>query len=109
MFGWGAHCLDITANGEWSEDFLSLHINFPELKAVSLALLQFLPALTPAHLLIRSDNTTVVAYLNNQGDTHSPEMSLEVENLLIRLDNLGFSLAVKHVAGSCNVLAEQKS
>ena len=39
--GWGAHLDQSSTKGLWSEQEKRLHINVPELKAVSLALRQF--------------------------------------------------------------------
>ena len=39
--GWGAHLDEHTARGTWSLPGSKLHLNYPELKAVSLALKEF--------------------------------------------------------------------
>ena len=51
-----------------------LHINVLELKAVLLALKGFQEHLQGQRVLICSDNSTVVSYLNKEGGTHSIEM-----------------------------------
>ena len=65
--GWGAHLGDFTANGTWSVPESHLHINFLELKAVLLALKQFQHLVQGKVVLVATDNTTVVAYINKEG------------------------------------------
>ena len=65
--GWGAHLGDSTARGVWSEVESQLHINFLELKAVLLALRSFELLCLNRIVLVATDNTTVVAYINKQG------------------------------------------
>ena len=65
--GWGAHLGDSTARGVWSEPASRLHINFLELKAVFLALKSFEPLCKDQIVLIATDDTTVVSYINKEG------------------------------------------
>ena len=51
-----------------------LHINVLELRAVSLALRSFKDQCQNQTALVATDNSTVVAYINKQGGTHSAEM-----------------------------------
>ena len=50
------------------------HINVLELKAVALALQRFKDQCQNQTVLVATDNSTVVAYINKQGGTHSAEM-----------------------------------
>ncbi len=54
-------------NGVWTESVKVMQINCLVLLAVSLALKHFLPQRRGCCVLVRSDNTTVVAYINRQG------------------------------------------
>ncbi len=65
--GWGAVCEGMPASGQWSEPQIRWHINRLELEAVFLALKEFQAQLERQHVLIRTDNTSVVAYINRQG------------------------------------------
>ena len=69
--GWGAHLNEIVLSGLWSNKEAQLHINVLELKAVLLALKGFQEHLQGQRVLICSDNSTVVSYLNKEGGTHS--------------------------------------
>ena len=65
--GGGAHLDEHTARGTWSLPESKLHINHLELKAVFLALKEFRTLCYNKTVLIATDNTTVVAYINKDG------------------------------------------
>ena len=72
--GWGAHLEQSSTQGLWSPQEKGLHINVQELKAVFLALRHFKDQCQDQTVLVATDNSTVVAYINKQGGTHSAEM-----------------------------------
>lgn len=57
----------ISTAGTWHPSQQVLHINLLELEAVVLALKEFLPEVQGKHVLVHTDNTTVLYYLNRQG------------------------------------------
>ena len=63
-----------STKGLWSDWEKRLHINVLELKAVSLALRSFKDQCQNQTVLVATDNSTVVAYINKQGGTQSAEM-----------------------------------
>ena len=65
--GWGAHLGDYMAKGVWLESESALHINLLELKAVLLALKRFERLCCNRIVLVCTDNTTVVSYINKEG------------------------------------------
>ena len=65
--GWGAHLDEHTARGQWSLPESKLHTNHLELKAVFLALKEFQTLVFNKTVLVATDNTTVVAYINKEG------------------------------------------
>ena len=67
--GWGAHLDQNSTKGLWSDREKRLHINVLELKAVSLALRDFKDQCQNQTVLVATDNSTVVAYINKQGGT----------------------------------------
>ena len=69
--GWGAHLNEFTARGSWSIPESKLHINYLELKAVFLALKEFQNLCVDKIVLVATDNTTVVAYINEEGGMRS--------------------------------------
>lgn len=107
--GWGAHVNSLKAEGVWSRQQGSLHINNLELLAVRLALEQFQQALQGSTVLVMTDNTTVVGQLRNQGGTHSHELYLITRSLLLWADSLQISLQARHIPGHLNVIADQLS
>ena len=72
--GWGAHSGQDSTGGLWSHLEKHLHINLLEMKAVFLALQFFKKTCQNNQVLIASDNTSVVAYINKQGGTRSAEL-----------------------------------
>ncbi len=81
--GWGAILEGRSSQGLWKDHHLSWHINHLEMLAVFLALKNFLEDLRGHHVLVRSDNTSVVSYINHQGGLRSsPLCKLECQILL---------------------------
>ncbi|KAI2646315.1 ORF V: Enzymatic polyprotein [Labeo rohita] len=66
--GWGAVCNGQAVSGSWTGPRLQWHINCLELLAVLLALHRFRPMLRHNHVLVRTDSTATVAYINHQGE-----------------------------------------
>ena len=69
--GWGAHLNEHTAGGTGSLPGSKLHINYLELKAVFLALKEFQDLCSNKIVLVATDNTTVVSYINKEGGMRS--------------------------------------
>ena len=69
--GWGAVCRGVRTGGQWSQMEKKLHINCLELLAGSFAVKSFIKDRLCAHVRLRMDNTTAVAYVNRLGGTHS--------------------------------------
>ncbi len=67
LTGWGAVMSGRSARGLWSGRHLIWHIKCLEMLAVYRALKYFLPDLRGHHVLVRTDNTAVVSYINHQG------------------------------------------
>ncbi len=65
--GWGATCNGQAASRLWTGPRLLWHINWLELLAVYLASRQFWPLLLGKHVLVRTDNTAAVSYINQLG------------------------------------------
>jgi hypothetical protein len=106
LFGWGAHLNQQTVSGVWTDEQSLLHINILELEAVRLALLHFQSQLIGLSILIATDNTTVVSYINRQGGTRSDSLYLLVENVLIWCQLHSIYIRARHIPGRLNVLAD---
>ena len=66
--GFGGHMNSLLYQGIWTKKEAQQHINMLELEAVCRTIAYFLPALQNQNVLLRCDNTTVVQYINKQGD-----------------------------------------
>ena len=104
--GWGAHMSGHHVSGVWEDDISSSHINSLELMAVFRALKSLAHHLPSGHIRVRSDNSTVIAYLNHQGGTVSFSLSSLAEELLEWCHARGISLTAVHVQGKANILAD---
>ncbi|KAI2644424.1 ORF V: Enzymatic polyprotein [Labeo rohita] len=85
------------------------HINCLELLAMLLALRRFLQMLRHKHVLVRTDNTATVAYINRQGDLRSRRMSQLARHLLLWSQTRLKSLRAVHIPGELNRAADQLS
>ena len=107
--GWGAFLEGKSVAGIWSPSHQLDHINLLEMRAVLLALQHFRADLRSKSLLIATDNTTVVAYLQKQGGTQSASLYLLCKEILLLCDSLSIRLSVRHIPGKQNILADMLS
>ncbi|KAL0179586.1 hypothetical protein M9458_025028, partial [Cirrhinus mrigala] len=107
--GWGATCNGQAASGVWTGPRLFWHINCLELLAVLLALRRFRPMIQGKHVLVRSDNTATVAYINHQGGVRSFRMSQLARHLLLWSQHRLKSLRATHIPGEANRMADSLS
>ncbi len=107
--GWGATCNGQAASGLWTGPRLLWHINCLELWAVHLALWQFRPLLLGKHVLVRTDNTAAVSYINRLGGIRSHRMSQLARHLLLWSHKQFKSLRAVHIPGQLNRAADALS
>ena len=69
--GWDAHLDEHTTRGTWSLPEGKLHINYLEPKAVFLALKEFQDLCSNKTVLVATNDTTVVSYINKEGGMRS--------------------------------------
>ena len=103
--GWDAHLDQSSTKGLWSDREKRLHINVLELKAVSLALRSFKDQCQNQTVLVATDNSTVVAYINKQGGTHS-EMCTLLWKIMTWCHHYHIRLKARHIPGCLNVMAD---
>ena len=103
--GWGAHRDQNSTKGLWSDREKRLHTNVLELKAVSLALRDFKDRCQNQTVLVGTDNSTVVAYINKQGGTHSAEMCALLWKIVTWCHHYHITLKARHIPGCLNVMA----
>ena len=104
--GWGAHLEQSSTQGLWSPQEKGLHINVLELKAVFLALRHFKDHCQDQTVLVAMDNSTVVAYINKQGGTHSAEMCALLWRIMTWCHHSHITLKARHIPGCLNVMAD---
>ena len=104
--GWGAHLEQNSTQGLWSPQEKGLHINVLELKAVFLALRHFKDQCQDQPVLVATDNSTVVAYINKQGGTHSVEMCTLLWRIMTWCHHFHITLKVRYIPGCLNVMAD---
>ena len=107
--GWGSVCQGVKTEGLWSQMERTLHINCLELLAGSFAVKCFAKGRLCAHVRLRMDNTSAVAYVNRLGGTRS----LVLPSLALALWEWALSqnifLSAEHLAGRMNVMADCRS
>ncbi|KAK7115156.1 hypothetical protein V1264_001084 [Littorina saxatilis] len=109
LMGWGAHIDDHTTFGQWTLAQASSHINMLEMEAVFLSLMEFLPFFRVEHVLIQSDNTTVVSYLNKQGRSRSLSLSHRACEIQMWCYHHEILLSAKYLSRNLNGLADSLS
>ncbi len=102
LTGWGPVCQGRPAHGTWMEAQRGWHINRLELLAVFLALQHFSRLLNGRHVLVRTENTTVVSYLNHQGGIRSHPLCRLARNVLLWTQNRFLSIRAVHVPENLN-------
>jgi len=107
--GWGGHLWDRQVSGEWTLAEATSHINLLELWAVAKTLSAFQESLTGHRVVVHSDNSTVVSYINREGGTRSPTLCLHTRRLLLWCQAHGVGLKAIHIPGKTNILADELS
>ena len=107
--GWGAHLNDYIARGTWSLPESKLHINYLKLKAVFLALKEFQKLCIGKMVLVATDNTTVVAYINKEGGMRSGPLCALLWRILTWCTGKQVTLRARHIPGHLNVVADKLS
>ena len=103
---WGAHLEQSSTRGLWSPQEKRLHINILEFKAVSLALRHFKDKCQDQTVLVAIDNSTVVAYINKQGGTHSAQMCALLWRIMTWCHHFHITLKARHIPECLNVMAD---
>jgi hypothetical protein len=107
--GWGATYNGHAVSGLWTGPQLHWHINCLELQAVRLALCRLKGLLLHKDVLVRTDSTATVAYINHQGGLRSRRMSRLARHLLLWSQKHLRSLRAIHIPGVLNRAADELS
>ena len=98
-----------TERGTWSVPESKLHINHFELKAVFMALKEFQDLCSNNIVLVATDNTTVVAYINKEGGMKSGSLCALLWRILSWCTRKQVTLKAHHIPGRLNVIADKLS
>ena len=107
--GWGTHLDKHIARWTWSLPENKLHINYLELKAVFLALKEFQDLCADKIVLMPTDNTTVVSYINKEGGMRSGTLCALLWRILTWCTRHQVTLKARHIPGRLNVVADKQS
>ena len=109
LTGWGATCQEQRTGGPWSQREGRMHINCLELLAATLVVNTFLKNKSRMSVLLRLDNTTAVAYINNLGGTVSKELVDLAKSLWMWCLERNIHIIAQHLPGVLNVIADVES
>ena len=104
--GWEAHWNALTVSGVWTTTEKTLHINILKLEAIHRATLHWLRKLMGLTVLVASDNSTVVSYINKQGGTRSIQLCRWTKELLLMCQANQIVLWARYIPRRLNVLAD---
>ena len=107
--GWGAHLLDATASGLWSQEEALLPINARELLAVEYSLWHFHLLVTNSTVAVFVDNSTALSYLCKKGGTRSPVLNSIAQSILRWAVSIDLVLIPQFIQGKNNVLVDSVS
>ena len=100
---------DSKISGTWTLSDRKLHINSLEFSSVMFALQHWAPLLQGRQVMIATDNSTVVSYINKQGGTRSLTLQRLNVDLLLWLESQNIIVQARHIPGCLNVIAEHLS
>ena len=106
MTSWGAHCEDLTFSGDWSPQERHRSINQLELLAVIRTLEALPPHFSGSKLMLATDNSTTVAYINKFGGTRSRPLWELTLQLYLLAQTRDFKIRARHIPGRLNRLAD---
>lgn len=107
--GWGAACNGERANGLWSAEEQTNHINYLELLAVYFGLRSFANDKNDCEILLRVDNTTAISYVNRMGGVQYPHLTNVSKKIWQWCETRNIFIFASYVRSSHNVEADCES
>ncbi|KAL0891810.1 hypothetical protein ABMA27_015076 [Loxostege sticticalis] len=107
--GWGAQIDGDLIAGTWSKQQKRWHSNKKELFAVIAALKKKANELRNTHVLIQSDNRTLISYIRKEGGTRSIALLDLTFQLLDLTDRFKITLSAFYLPGRYNIIADRLS
>ena len=109
LTGWGASWQDNHLSGQWSPQDSNQHINWLELEAIWLAVLQWGPLWINQRARVYCNNNTAVAHICKQRGTHSISLFNKTLELFHLLDQFRILLIPTHLPRARNLTADAVS
>ncbi|KAJ8972303.1 hypothetical protein NQ317_017202 [Molorchus minor] len=109
LTGWGACSGRKRTHGFWSENDKKNHINYLELQAIYYGLKCFAQNLTKTNILIRSDNTTAISYINKMGSIRYPRLCALARKVWQWCEERDLWLVASYISSQDNWLADKES
>lgn len=107
--GWGASVMSKVTRGFWSTEETELHINTLELIAVYNALCSFFAECQEIQILIKTDSTTGIAYINRQGGCHSlPNLEI-AHKIWSWCESRNIWIFATYISSKANFIADKAS
>ena len=108
---YGYQSLWMGSSSRTIESILSWSLTNPrfEIMAIRFALKKAFKYIHNSCVMISTNNTTVVSYINKQGRAHSPNLLVEVWKILSWFLEQHTIIRVRHIPGRFNVLADRLS
>lgn len=115
MTGWEVHLGHMQMSCVWSRDIALEHMNYLKMifwkcwisrKTANLDIQHFQKVLRYQKVLVKTDNTTVMTYINKQGGTHSQSLCILVWNMYQWTIKNNIALTAHYIAGKANILAD---
>ncbi len=103
---WGAHAHHFQARGTWTQEESTWSINALELLAIVRALQRAPTNWTGQKMMVVTDNTTAVAYLNHQGGTRSRKLMDITSQIFQLLEDGNMTVRSRHIPGRLNKIAD---
>ena len=97
------------ANGLWTDQERSYHINYLELKGAFLALKSFCTLERGQHVHLKLCSNTAVKYINSMGGSHSLECNALAREMWLWASDRNLWLSSSHVPGILHVTADRES
>lgn len=111
--GWGATDLSSSTGGRWSAEEVRMAqhsgINYLETLAAGIGLKALCSNLHDTHILLRLDNTTAVAYINNMGGIKSNDCNRMAQEIWDWCIQRNIWITAAHLPGKLNTEADLRS
>lgn len=109
LSGWGAVCKSESTHGWWTLAEKGNHINFLELQAIFYGLKCFARSHNNINILIRTDNTTALSYINRMGSVRYPKLNSLSRQIWQWCESRNIWLLATYINSKDNWQADQES